>query len=205
MADGSGIVVGFDTSVPVAAGVRWRERRPRAVRVGVNEQRIAAPAAGVSVKRSPERRARMETIIGVADAPTVVPVAAVVAPAGAVVAAVVVAPVAVVVPVPAIVPAPVVSPACKATAVYPPVVVATMRPVLPSAVVNWFPVIVNVVSPVSPRASQLNVPVYVPDRSVCSAARLAVDRAGVVVCAGVCAGSVCCWPGAGIASAGVVV
>ena len=204
MADGSGIAVGFDTSVSVVAGVRWRERRPRAVlRVGVNEQHIAAPAAGVSVKRSPERRARMETIIGVAVAPTVVPVAAGVVPVVAVVV-VVVAPGVVVAPVPAIVPAPV-SPACNATAVYPPVVVATMRPLLPSAVVNWFPVIVSVVGPVSPRASQLNVPVYVPDRSVCSAARLAVDCAGMVVCAGVCAGSVCCWPGAGIASAGVVV
>jgi hypothetical protein len=75
-----------------------------------------------------------------------------------------------------------------------------MRPVFPSAVVNWFPVTVSVVSPVSPRASQLKVPAYVPERSVCSAAMLAV-LAGAVFCAGICPGSVC--PGAGIASAGI--
>ena len=59
-----------------------------------------------------------------------------------------------------------------------------MRPVFPSAVLNWLPVIVSVVSPVSPRASQLNVPAYVPERSVCSAV-------GVIV-AGVCAGAIVC-------------
>lgn len=76
-----------------------------------------------------------------------------------------------------------------------------MRPDLPSAVVNWFPDMVSVVSPLSPSASQLNVPVYVPDRSVCSAARLALDCAGVVVCAGICDASVCAGL---VASAGVV-
>src|SRR6185503_20465799 len=47
------------------------------------------------------------------------------------------------------------------------VVEATIRPVLPSASVNSFPFMVMVVSPVRPRGSQLNVPAYVPDRSVC--------------------------------------
>lgn len=163
------------TSVPVASGVACRERL-RPARVGVNEQRIVEPAAGVSVKRLPERRARIETIIGAVPMPTVVPiaavvpVAAVVAPVGVVVGApVVVAPVVAVAPVvvvapgamapvPAIVPV-LISPACSATAVYPPVVDATIRPVRPSDVVNWLPVIVSVVSPVSPRASQLNLPV----------------------------------------------
>ena len=46
---------------------------------------------------------------------------------------------------------------CKATAVYPFVFEAMIRPLFPSAVVNWSPVIVNVVSPLRP--SQLaNVP-----------------------------------------------
>ena len=53
-----------------------------------------------------------------------------------------------------------------------------MRPVLPSAVVNWFPVIVSVVSPIRPIDSQLNVPAYVPDRSIC------VDWVAGVVCCG---------------------
>jgi hypothetical protein len=54
---------------------------------------------------------------------------------------------------------PVASPTCIATAVYPPLFDVTIRPVFPSAVVNWFPVIVSVVSPVRPAASQLKVPV----------------------------------------------
>ena len=55
---------------------------------------------------------------------------------------------------------------CRATAVYPFVLDAMMRPLLPSAVVNWFPLIVRVVSPDRPPASQLtNVPMYVPERS----------------------------------------
>jgi hypothetical protein len=150
------------------------------LRVGENEHCIAEPAAGISVRLLPRLRARSETIVG-AVAPVVA--VAVAAPVGT-------------------------SPVCNATAVYPRVVDATIRPVLPSAVVNWLPVIVSVVSPVSPRASQLNVPAYVPERSVCSEAMLAVCAgavvwAGVSVCAGICAGSVC--PGAGIASAGVVV
>ena len=46
---------------------------------------------------------------------------------------------------------------CRATAVYPFVFEAMIRPLFPSAVVNWSPVIVNVVSPLRP--SQLaNVP-----------------------------------------------
>ena len=49
---------------------------------------------------------------------------------------------------------------CRATAVYPLVFEAMIRPLLPSAVVNWFPVIVRVCSPFRPPASQLtNVPV----------------------------------------------
>ena len=49
---------------------------------------------------------------------------------------------------------------CRATAVYPLDFEAMIRPVLPSEVVNVFPVIVSVVSPLSPAASQLaNVPV----------------------------------------------
>jgi hypothetical protein len=49
---------------------------------------------------------------------------------------------------------------CRATAVYPLVFDAMIRPLLPSAVVNWFPVIVRVCSPLRPPASQLtNVPV----------------------------------------------
>ena len=49
---------------------------------------------------------------------------------------------------------------CRATAVYPLVFDAMIRPLLPSAVVNWFPVIVSVCSPLRPPASQLtNVPV----------------------------------------------
>ena len=48
---------------------------------------------------------------------------------------------------------------CRATAVYPFVFDAMIRPLLPSAVVNWFPVIVRVVSPLRPTASQfINVP-----------------------------------------------
>jgi hypothetical protein len=50
------------------------------------------------------------------------------------------------------------SPICSATAVYPAVVDATMRPVFPSGVENWFPLMVNVVSPVSPNSSHLKVP-----------------------------------------------
>ena len=46
---------------------------------------------------------------------------------------------------------------CRATAVYPFVFEAMIRPLFPSEVVNWSPVIVNVVSPLRP--SQLaNVP-----------------------------------------------
>ena len=49
---------------------------------------------------------------------------------------------------------------CRATAVYPLDFDAIIRPLLPSEVVNWFPVIVRVVSPLIPAASQLaNVPV----------------------------------------------
>ena len=49
---------------------------------------------------------------------------------------------------------------CRATAVYPLVFEAMIRPLLPSAVVNWLPVIVRVCSPLRPPASQLtNVPV----------------------------------------------
>jgi hypothetical protein len=59
-----------------------------------------------------------------------------------------------------------------------------MRPVFPSAVVNWFPFIVSVVSPVKPTSSQLKLPVYVPERSVCSvwAVADAAVSVAVVVC-----------------------
>ena len=43
---------------------------------------------------------------------------------------------------------------CRATAVYPLVFDAMIRPLLPSAVVNWLPLIVKVVSPLRPPASQ---------------------------------------------------
>ena len=46
---------------------------------------------------------------------------------------------------------------CRATAVYPFVLEAMIRPVFPSAVVNWSPVIVNVVSPLRP-SQFVNVP-----------------------------------------------
>ena len=59
------------------------------------------------------------------------------------------------------------SPIWSAIAVYPRVVDATMRPVFPSAVLNWFPLTVNVVSPVRPISSHLKFPAYVPERSVC--------------------------------------
>ena len=49
---------------------------------------------------------------------------------------------------------------CRATAVYPLVFDAITRPLLPSAVVNWSPVIVIVVGPLKPPVSQFaNVPV----------------------------------------------
>jgi len=54
-----------------------------------------------------------------------------------------------------------------------------IRPLFPSEVVNWFPLIVSVVSPVRPAASQLtNVPAYVPERSTCCV--LVVGPCGVV-------------------------
>jgi hypothetical protein len=119
---------GLATSVPVAAGVR-RVRRFATVRAGVNEQVCAAPGTDVRVNLSPVLRALNEITVGVVG---VVGVVVVVAARE--------------------------SPICKATAVYPRVVDATMRPVFPSAVVNWFPFMVSVVSPVSPISSHLNVP-----------------------------------------------
>jgi len=64
----------------VAAGVRCRERRLRAtLRVGPKEHSIVDPGTDVSVKRSRDLRARMETIVGavagVVAAAGVVPVA----------------------------------------------------------------------------------------------------------------------------------
>ncbi len=76
---GFGIAAGFETSVPVAAGVRCRERRPRAtLRAGANEHCIVAPGTDVSVRRSPDLRARIETIVGA----VVVSAGVVVAPVG---------------------------------------------------------------------------------------------------------------------------
>jgi hypothetical protein len=46
----------------------------------------------------------------------------------------------------------------KATAVYPFVFDVVIRPVRPSEVVNSFPLIVSVVSPIRPAASHLKVP-----------------------------------------------
>jgi len=77
---GAGAVAGAETSVPVATGVRERERRLFATfRVGINEHCIVAPGTEVNVKRSPDLRACMETVVGVAAGPVMVAAAAVVA------------------------------------------------------------------------------------------------------------------------------
>ena len=76
----------METSVPVAAGVRCRERRVLAtLRVGENEHGIAEPGTDVSVRRLPDLCARMETVIG--DVVVAAPVAGVVgvAPAAGVI------------------------------------------------------------------------------------------------------------------------
>jgi len=52
-----------------------------------------------------------------------------------------------------------------------------MRPDFPPSVVNWLPVTVSVVGPTTLASAQSNVPVYVPDRSVCSV----VSAAGATV------------------------
>jgi hypothetical protein len=65
------------------------------LRAGVNEHCIVAPGTEVNVKRSPDLRARIETVVGVAAAPPAIVAAA---------------------PVVAAVAGPV-SPVCKATAV----------------------------------------------------------------------------------------
>ena len=65
------VTAGLLTSVPVAAGaVAWRAARERLPRdpAGMNEQLVLAPAADVSVNRSPLLRARSETIVGVLPA-----------------------------------------------------------------------------------------------------------------------------------------
>jgi hypothetical protein len=54
---------GFETSVPVAAGVLCL-RLLATFRVGPNAHFIVEPGAGVSIKRLPDLRARIETIIG---------------------------------------------------------------------------------------------------------------------------------------------
>ena len=98
---------GLATVVP-AASVVCRERRVRAtLRDEVNEHCVLEPDTGISVRRFPDLRARNETIVG-----------------GAAAAA------------PAVVAVVGTSPVCSATAVYPCVVEATIRPVFPSAVVN---------------------------------------------------------------------
>jgi hypothetical protein len=66
-----------------------------------------------------------------------------------------------------------------------------IRPVFPSEVVNVFPVIVNVVSPVRPAASQLKVPVYVPERSTWVVWAVTGRSCGAVV--GVCGAGSWAW------------